>query len=131
MNYALCINSTPKFMRGIFPQNNFLSFWHSVKKIPHSALNKFCTKKGQKRFSSVLFAYFYLSGVCVKKVLCCYLSCILPPDFSSTAASRTAIVVRLIMSRTSESTAMKWIGLFNPIWIGPMASATPSSSIMR
>ena len=24
-------------MGGIFPQNNFLSFWHSVKKNPHSA----------------------------------------------------------------------------------------------
>ena len=32
MNYELCINLTPKFMGGIFPQNNFLSFWHSVKK---------------------------------------------------------------------------------------------------
>ncbi len=38
MHYALCINLTPKFKGGIFPQNNILSFWHSVKKIPHSAL---------------------------------------------------------------------------------------------
>ena len=52
------------------------------------------------------------------------------PIFSSTAASSTATVARLTMSRTGESTLMKWIGLLRPIWMGPMASARPISSII-
>ena len=48
---------------------------------------------------------------------------------SSTWASITAMVTMFKMSRTVLSTFRMWIGLFNPICIGPMVSLIPFSSI--
>ena len=42
--------------------------------------------------------------------------------FFSTIASITAIAVMFTISRTEASQSVKWIGLFNPIWMGPITS---------
>ena len=47
---------------------------------------------------------------------------------SCTIASTTATVVRFKISRVELSTSVKWIGLFKPIWIGPIVSLIPSVS---
>ena len=43
---------------------------------------------------------------------------------SSTIASITATTVIFMISRTELSKSTKWIGLFNPIWIGPISSVS-------
>lgn len=44
-----------------------------------------------------------------------YLSSTAVPAFCANDASIAAIVARLTMSRTDDSTEIKWIGLFKPI----------------
>lgn len=44
--------------------------------------------------------------------------------FLSTIASITAIAVIFTISRTELSISVKWIGLFNPICIGPITSVS-------
>ena len=42
----------------------------------------------------------------------------------STYASMAAMAVMFTMSRTEHSKSVKWMGLFSPIWIGPMTSVS-------
>ena len=44
--------------------------------------------------------------------------------FFATIASMTATAVMFTMSRTELSISVKCIGLFSPIWIGPIISAS-------
>ncbi len=44
--------------------------------------------------------------------------------FLATIASMQAMAVMLTMSRTELSISVKWIGLFRPIWIGPITSVS-------
>ena len=44
--------------------------------------------------------------------------------FLATIASMTATAVMFTMSRTELSMSVKWTGLFSPIWIGPIISAS-------
>ena len=49
--------------------------------------------------------------------------------FLLTIASITATAVIFTMSRTELSKSVKWIGLFRPIWIGPMNSGQSSDMV--
>ena len=42
----------------------------------------------------------------------------------------TATAVMLTMSRTLHSKSVKWIGFFNPIWIGPTTSASSAIDLI-
>lgn len=44
--------------------------------------------------------------------------------FLATIASIHAMAVMLTISRTELSMSVKWIGLFSPIWIGPITSVS-------